>query len=85
MSRCSYFLAGTPSNPLFGHEHRKIISIKSSNRILASVNYVTSRHSLVSNEASIELQPTWPRSDVEFQKKEAYVTTAHYLRKPVSS
>ena len=37
--------------------------------ILLSVNHVTSRHSLVSGKVSIELQPTWPRFDVEFKEK----------------
>ena len=36
--------------------------------ILLSVNHVTSRHSLVSGKVSIELQPTWPRFDVEFKE-----------------
>ena len=27
------------------------------------------KHGLVSSEASIELQPTWPRFDVEFNRK----------------
>ena len=38
--------------------------------IQESVNHVNIRHSLVSNEASIELQPSKPRFDVEFQKND---------------